>query len=165
MTVNFRVRLDDGIISEDHAGNYANPIPYTRDDYKSPTLIRKSLETCRRAGTTVMAGTTNNVPTVLPRANCDLTFSIVTNWSSFLRGGEKTSDEDDSMNWSNGLQLIRHLPIIYPNRMIEKMPKRMTFLVIFSNGLEDIGCMLIAPGRVMEEIDSCGVVEELIAEF
>ena len=54
--MNFRGRLDDGItITEDHAGNYANPIPYTGEDYKSAMLIRKSLETCRRAG--MVAGT------------------------------------------------------------------------------------------------------------
>ena len=71
---------------------------------------------------------------------------------------------DDGMDWYNdGLKFIHHLPIIYP-RMISVLKKRMSFLVIFSSG-DDIGCMLIAPGRVMEEIDTCGVVKEMIAEF
>ena len=70
------------------------------------------------------------------------------------------------MNWSNSqsIKLIRHLPIICPKRMISKMPKRMSTLIIFSSG-EDMGCALIAPGRVMEEIDICGVVKETIAKF
>jgi hypothetical protein len=163
MSMNFRGRLD--VVNEDHAGNYANPVPYTEDDYKSAALIRKSLETCRRAGT--VAGS-NNVPTVLPRPHPDLTFSVITNWSSFPRHNStnKLGVEDD-MDWKNSLnvELIRHLPIIYPQRMIKKMPKRMSFLVIFSSGPEDIGCLLIAPGQVMQEIDTCGVIKEIIAKF
>ena len=46
-----------------------------------------------------------------------------------------------------------------------KMPKRMSCLVIFLSGAEDAGYVLIAPGRVMEEIDTRGVVKELIAEI
>ena len=106
---------------------------------------------------------------MLPRASPGLTFSIISNWSSFRGGGRgkasQENDSEDDENWNNGLDLIRHLPIIYPNRMMKKIPKRMTFLVIFSSGPEDVGCMLIAIGRVMEEIDTCGVVEEVIAEF
>ena len=163
MSMNFRGRLD--VVNDDHAGNYANPVPYTEDDYKSAALIRKSLETCRRAGT--VAGS-NNVPTVLPRPHPDLTFSVITNWSSFPR--HNSTDKlgvDDDLDWKNSLnvELIRHLPIIYPQRMIKKMPKRMSFLVIFSSGPEDIGCLLIAPGHVMQEIDTCGVIKEIIAKF
>ena len=151
-------------------------IPYTKDDYNSPLLIRKSLDTCRRAGSTVTAGREGNsgvknvVPTMLPRPSSDLTFSVITNWSSFLSNTEKkklanAADEGDT-NWSStqGIKLIRHLPIICPKRMIKKMPKRMSFLVIFSSG-GDVGVALIAPQRVMEEIDCCGVVKEMIAEF
>lgn len=177
MAVNFRKRLD--IVNVDHAGNYANPVPYTKEDYKTAALIRRSLHTCKRAGT-LMGGTDR--PTVLPRPHPDLTFSVITNWSSFLPRGEKAEDENSAaaaatndgddeekgstMNWSNSqsIKLIRHLPIIYPKRMISKMPKRMSTLIIFSSG-EDMGCALIAPGRVMEEIDICGVVKETIAKF
>lgn len=165
MSMNFRGRLD--MVGIDHAGNYANPVPYTEDDYKTAALIRKSLETCRRAGT--VAGT-NNVPTVLPRPQPDLTFSVITNWSSFPFPRHNASDElgdDDDFDWRNSgnVELVRHLPIIYPQRMIKKMPKRMSFLIIFSSGPEDIGCILIAPGHVMPEIDTCGVIKETIAEF
>jgi hypothetical protein len=162
MSMNFRGRLD--LVNEDHAGNYANPVPYTECDYETAPLIRKSLETCRRAGTVVG---TNNMPTVLPRPHPNLTFSVITNWSSFPRHNStvKLGVEDD-MDWKNSrVQLIRHLPIIYSQRMIKKMPKRMSFLVIFSGGPEDIGCLLIAPGHVMQEIDTCGIIKEIIAEF
>ena len=117
-------------------------------------------------------------PTMLPRPSSDLTFSVITNWSSFLSNAEKKKkqandsnaadgdDDDDDTNWSSqgNIKLVRHLPIICPKRMIKKMPKRMSFLVIFSSG-EDVGVALIAPQRVMEEIDCCGVVKEMIAEF
>ena len=157
-------------------------IPYTKDDYNSPLLIRKSLDTCRRAGSIMTAGgegssgVKNVVPTMLPRPSSDLTFSVITNWSSFLSNAEKKKqdnnanatdkDDEDDTNWSSsqGIKLIRHLPIICPKRMIKKMPKRMSFLVIFSSG-GDVGVALIAPQRVMEEIDCCGVVKEMIAEF
>ncbi|KAL7525833.1 hypothetical protein ACHAXR_001180 [Thalassiosira sp. AJA248-18] len=163
MAVNFRGRLG-GLLTEDHVGNYANPLPYTRDDYKSAALIRKSLETCRRAAPPIQrGGVMYDVPTSLPRPHPGLTFSIITNWSAFPSAARDRvqTNEDDKLD----IVLIRHLPIICPKQMMEKMPKRMSFLVIFSSGPEDIGCMLIAPGRVMAEIDGCGVVKEKIAEF
>lgn len=166
MAVNFRQRLD--IVGDDHAGNYVNPIPYTPEDYKSANLIRRSLETCRRAGAAADGEAKNETTTALPRPNSDLTFSVISNWSSFLPVVmDERSSGVDGGDWNNGREvtLIRHLPIVYPERMIETMPKRMSFLIIFSSGPDDIGCVLIAPGRIMEEIDGCGVVEEKIAEF
>ena len=167
MSVNFRRRLD--FLDEDHAGNYANPIPYTKEDYKSPLLIRKSLDNCRRAG--VLMGGTDR-PTVLPRPHAELTFSVITNWTSFLSKSDKEKEQSDDtveeVSWcssSSGINLIRHLPIISPKGMMKDMPKRMSLLVIFSSGVYDIGCALIAPGRVMNEIDNCGVVKEMIARF
>ena len=169
MSVNFRKRL--GILDEDHAGNYANPIPYTKEDYKSPLLIRKSLDNCRRAG--VLMGGTDR-PTVLPRPHAELTFSVITNWTSFLSKTDKDKkqiddtveeEEDSWCSSSSGIKLIRHLPIISPKGMMKDMPKRMSLLIIFSSGVDDIGCALIAPGRVMNEIDNCGVVKEMIARF
>jgi hypothetical protein len=168
MSVNFRKRLD--FLDEDHAGNYANPIPYTKEDYKSPLLIRKSLDNCRRAG--VLMGGTDR-PTVLPRPHAELTFSVITNWTSFLSKTDKekeavvgdTAEEESWCSSSSGINLIRHLPIISPKGMMKDMPKRMSLLIIFSSGVDDIGCALIAPGRVMNEIDHCGVVKELIARF
>jgi len=170
MSVNFRKRLD--ILDEDHAGNYANPIPYTKEDYKSPLLVRKSLDNCRRAG--VLMGGTDR-PTVLPRPHAELTFSVITNWTSFLSksdkekeqsGDNEVAEEEESWcNSSSGINLIRHLPIISPKGMMKDMPKRMSLLIIFSSGVDDIGCALIAPGRVMNEIDNCGVVKEMIARF
>jgi len=168
MSVNFRKRLD--ILDEDHAGNYANPIPYTKEDYKSPLLIRKSLDNCRRAG--VLMGGTDRL-TVLPRPHAELTFSVITNWTSFLSKSDKDKEQSDDTveeeswcNSSSGIKLIRHLPIISPKGMMKDMPKRMSLLIIFSSGVDDIGCALIAPaGRVMNEIDSCGVVKEMIARF
>lgn len=111
-------------------------------------------------------------PSVLPRASRDLTFSIITNWSSFppaaakkrKGSGPATIDEEDEL-FGNDMELIRHLPIICPQSMITTMPKRMSYMVIFSSGPDDIGCILLAPGRVMEEIDGCGVVKEMIATF
>ena len=166
MAVNFRQRLD--IVGDDHAGNYVNPIPYTPEDYKSANLIRRSLETCRRAGAAMDGEAKNEATTELPRPSSDLTFSVISNWSSFLpvkRDERSGGDDDGDCTDGTEMTLIRHLPIVYPGRMIETMPKRMSFLIVFSSGTDDIGCVLIAPGRVMEEIDCCGIVEEKIAEF
>ena len=82
-------------------------------------------------------------------------------------GAINSGKEVEGTDWINSpdVQLIRHLPIFNPKSMIERMPKRMSFLVIFSAGKDDLGCVLIAPGRVMEEIDLCGVVDEIISEF
>ena len=48
--------------------------------------------------------------------------------------------------------------------MIKTMPKRMSFMIIFSSG-QDVGCVVIAPNRVMQEIDLCGLVQGMIAQF
>ena len=63
---------------------------------------------------------------MLPRASPGLTFSIISNWSSFRGGGRgkarQENDGEDDEIWNNGLDLIRNLPIIYPNRMMKKIP-------------------------------------------
>ncbi|KAL9183313.1 hypothetical protein ACHAXT_005100 [Thalassiosira profunda] len=155
------LNVDVGLMT-DHVGNYANPVPYTREDYKSPALIRKSLENCRRAGTAAGTG----AATTLPRAHPELTFSIVTNWSSFRHTEQNDVNREADTEWNDGhgVTLLRHLPVIFP-RMKDESPKRMSFLVIFSSGPDDIGCVVLAPGRAMEEIERCGVVKEMIAEF
>lgn len=169
MAVNLRGRL--AAVAEDHAGNYAHLVPYTAADYHSPALIRRSLDACRRAGAS--PETADGAPTVLPRASPDLTFSVVTNWSSFPPAsgageadanpdGAAASEDDDRAPETT---LVRHLPVINPTRMVEHMPRRMSFMVTFAVDAERIGCMLIAPRRAMDEIDRCGVVRELIAEF
>jgi hypothetical protein len=164
MTVNMRGRID--IVSEDHAGNYHNPVPYTLQDYTTPTMIRESLASCRRAGR--VPG--SNMRTELPHPSSDLTFSIISNWACFrpptTLTEEEEEQEEDNLPWnSEGVSLIRHLPIMFPEKLTKIMPKRMSCLVIFSCGNEDIGCVLMAPGKVMDEIDSCGIVQETIAEF
>jgi hypothetical protein len=160
MAVNLRDRID--IISNNHAGNYNNPISYTPEDYKSPQLIRESLKQCKRAGVVQETG----VPTLLPRSNPDVTFGIVTNWSSFLPVRNIIEeDTENTYQWNNsGVELVRHLPLIYPKQMMETMPNRMSFMVIFSTN-EDIGCVMLAPNRVIQNIDSCGLVKEFIAQF
>ena len=166
MAVNMRGRVD--IVSENFAGNYHNLVPYVdREDYKSPSMIRESLATCRRAGR--VPG--SNMRTELPPPSPDLTFSIISNWASFrppaMREEDKEEDEEgSSLLWnSKGLKLIRHLPIMFPERLTKTLPKRMSFLVIFSCGNDDVGCILMAPERVIDEIDTCGIVQEMIAKF
>ncbi|KAL3796279.1 hypothetical protein HJC23_008599 [Cyclotella cryptica] len=163
MAVNLRDRI--GVVSNNHVGNYNNPISYTQEDYKTPQLIRESLRSCKRSG----VAEENGVPTVLPRAHPGLSFSIVTNWSSFrpLSDTRIIEEDDDDSEWNRNDQLIfvRHVPLMYPKQMLKSMPRRMSFMVIFSSGEEDIGCFLAAPGRVMKEVDSCGLVKEMLAQF
>ncbi|KAL7548160.1 hypothetical protein ACHAWF_011459 [Thalassiosira exigua] len=161
MTVNFRGRIEG--VDDARAGNYAHPVPYARGDYESPKLIRASLGECRRAGTDPATGEGS---TTLPRPRAGLTFGVATNWSSFRPGegsgeGETDEGEDDGA----GAELVRHLPVVFPRRLTRTMPRRMSFLVIFSAGGGEVGCALVAPRRVMEEIDRCGVVGEKVAEF
>lgn len=162
-----RGRVD--IVSEHHAGNYHNPIPYAgREDYKSPMMIRESLATCRRAGRV----SDSNMRTELPHPSPDLTFSIISNWASLRPSSsieEENDDEEENysdLQWnSKGVNLIRHLPIMFPENLSKTLPKRMSFLVIFSCGNDDIGCVLMAPKRVVDEIDTCGIVQEMIAKL
>ena len=161
MAVNLRGRIDG--VTEDHVGNYNNPIPYTKVDYSSPSLIRESLRNCRRGGA---GGSTTS--SVLPRAHPDVTFSVITNWSSFrppaIQTDGRLDEKEDDTLWRNNTNLIRHVPIIYPQKMLRSMPRRMSLMVIYASG-DEVGCVLIAPRRVMEEIDTCGIAESMIAQF
>ena len=160
MAVNLRDRIN--IVSNDHVGNYNNPISYTPVDYKSPQLIRESLKQFKRAGVV------DGFSTTLPWAKPQTTFSIVTNWSSFApieqNQVEKEAVEEDTTQNLINARLIRHTPLIFPKQMYKTMPKRMSFMVIFSSG-DDLGCVMLAPCTVMQKIDSCGVVKEMIAQF
>lgn len=160
MAVNLRDRID--LVSNNHVGNYCNPIPYTSEDFRSPQLIHESLKRCKRSGVSDTGG-----PTMLPRANPDVTFSIVTNWSSFrpLPYQPVVEHDEDECGWNNNVVLIRHLPLVCPKQMFSIMPKRMSFMVIFSSGKDDIGVVILAPNRVVEEIGVCGIVKDMIAEF
>jgi hypothetical protein len=72
---------------------------------------------------------------------------------------------ENTYQWNNsGVELVRHLPLLYPKQMMETMPNRMSFMVIFSTN-EDIGCVMLAPNRVIQNIDFCGLVKEFIAQF
>ncbi|KAL7449087.1 hypothetical protein ACHAWC_002128, partial [Mediolabrus comicus] len=143
MAVNMRGRVD--IVSEDHAGNYHNPLPYTEEDYKTPSMIRESLGTYRRAGR--VPGT--NQLTELPRPSPDLTFSIISNWASFrpssnlLEVKEEEDEDEDKLPWHDGLSLICHLPIMFPEALAKKMPQRMSYLIMFPYSNEDMGCILM----------------------
>ena len=145
MAVNMRGRVD--IVSEDHAGNYHNPIPYTEEDYKTPSMIRESLGTYRRAGR--VPGT--NQLTELPRPSPDLTFSIISNWASFRPSSnlleeveeEEENEDEDKLPWLDGLSLICHLPIMFPEALAKKMPQRMSYLIMFPYSNDDMGCILM----------------------
>ena len=106
-------------------------------------------------------------PTVLPKEHTDVTFSVITNWSSLPSVALAEEMGSDDGHWSNNenIQLLRHLPIVYPKCILATPPKQTSFLVIFSSGPDDLGCVLLPPGRLMDEIDSCRILKEMIAEF
>ncbi|GAB5359136.1 hypothetical protein AAMO2058_000518600 [Amorphochlora amoebiformis] len=75
MAVNFRNRLPS--CTDMDAGNYTNVIMYREQDYSSPVLIRKSLETFRRAAKPATA-----LPSPWETLR-SLRMHAMTNWSTF----------------------------------------------------------------------------------
>jgi hypothetical protein len=78
----------------------------------------------------------------------------------------RRESEDIFSGWSDndGVTFVRHLPLIYPRQLIKSMPKRMSFMIIFSSG-PNVGCVIFAPNRVVKEIDSSGLVQDMIAQL
>jgi len=95
MATNCRGRVSE--IHERLAGNYANGISYRKADFCTPSLIRKSLQTMRRA---------SSPPTTLPNW-VELVkgrFGIISNWSTFYK----------DVNIPNA-KLIMHYPLLFGN--------------------------------------------------
>jgi hypothetical protein len=163
MAVNMRGRVD--IVSEDHAGNYHNPLPYTEEDYKTPSMIRESLGTSyRRAGR--VSGT--NQLTELPRPSPDLTFSIISNWASFrpssnlLKEEDEENEDEDKLPWLGDLSLICHLPIMFPEALAKKMPQRMSYLIMFPYSNEDMGCILMVSKQCIVSLSIAFIIYQTL---
>jgi len=79
MAVNFRNKIS--CIGDSHAGNYENCIFYRPPDFATPSLVRKSVSSLRRASTP---------PTRLLQGTELLSqvATLVTNWATFDRGLE-----------------------------------------------------------------------------
>ena len=99
---------------------------------------------------------------MLPREHTDVTFSVITNWSSLPSVALAEEMGSDDGHWSNNenIQLLRHLLIVYPKCMLVTPPKQTSFLVIFSSGPNDLGCVLLMSGHLMDEIGSCRILRD-----
>ena len=107
MTINFRNRIEGH--SNMHAGNYYNHIFYQRDDIASASLIRKSIQTYKRA----ITGTT--MPSLFRRMVG--TKAMGTNWCTFA-----------APNDLDGCEEIFQIPLL---DTIEALPYHIVHLCIF----------------------------------
>ena len=81
-------------------------------------------------------------PIMLPSTHMEITFSVITNWSSLPSFALADEMGSDNGNWSNNedIKLLRYLPIIYQQHMLATLPTK-PFLVIFSSGSDDFRCV------------------------
>mmetsp|Transcript_11540 Transcript_11540/g.17854 ORF Transcript_11540/g.17854 Transcript_11540/m.17854 type:complete len:482 (+) Transcript_11540:150-1595(+) len=169
MAYNFRNRLPGCDLTNQHAGNYQNPIPYTDRDYNTPQLIEQSLEDAKRV-------TTRHAQ--IPPHKWNATYSMSSNWNTFHASSPKLNLGHD------GIQEVMHLPLY---GQLDHVPPHLSLLCLFATSPEHtmndeneqeekkgeetiqqkrrLGAFVVAPASAIQKIESCGLVEEMISTF
>lgn len=134
MVINLRSRLD--ILSENDVGNYENFIFYRKEDYASPSLIRKSLIQCRRVVTQ-----DQKLPTLYESSSEKE--AVVTNWYTLAKAIE-----------IEGCKEELHLPIVTSKSWSSTIP----LMIIFRAKEGKVGLCYFKTGEV-NHLDHCPFTE------
>eukprot|EP00593_Proboscia_inermis_P009525 CAMPEP_0171308820 /NCGR_PEP_ID=MMETSP0816-20121228/18939_1 /TAXON_ID=420281 /ORGANISM="Proboscia inermis, Strain CCAP1064/1" /LENGTH=152 /DNA_ID=CAMNT_0011791957 /DNA_START=199 /DNA_END=657 /DNA_ORIENTATION=+ len=152
MAINFRGRIDG--CTDDDVGNYEDLLSYTKDDYVTPSLIRKSVSgPYRRAGN-------GKMPSNWEHATRG-TYAAITNWATFARDIQVGGVKDAAARPTK--QLI-HVPLFdFP-----KATPACTFgsMVMFKPKEGDVAVLIGGKQELIDKIKSSGMVgEPLDMEF
>jgi hypothetical protein len=147
-----QLRNDLDILSVNDAGNYNNPIPYTKADYATPQLIRDSIRTGRRCG--ISSETGQRMP--LPKMTTGKIFAFGIDWNKhFPSGGIDYETE--------GIEEDLHIPLLTAEELCTYSSKmRCCLLFTAKTGtLENrIGAFVVAKKEICDRILSSGIVDE-----
>lgn len=140
------------VLTDVDAGHYTYAVPFMDNDYKTPLLIRDSLERGRRVGVG-----SSGAYTSLPLLGLDATFSICPDYGVLL---------EDDLDLGGGSRQELHLPL-YTTEGLSVIPPKVSTLISFSPGgaTGNVGAFVVAPKSKVEEIESSGVVKEILAKF
>ena len=151
MAINFRGRVDN--CGESDVGNYEELIAYTKQDYKFPALIRKSISAppYRRAGN-------GHMPTNMEHLSC--TYGAITNWATFakeLKIGNTTGDDKGTITQT------LHIPLFdFP-----KSTPACIFgaIVIFKPKEGSVGALVAGKQELIDAIKGSGMVGQSLEDF
>lgn len=131
-------------------------------DYATPELIEKSFFRAKRCGSN------DDEPTPpLPNFRRGATYSVVT------VGPRLITSSEELVAGNGDFRPVLHMPL-HNVQHLDVLPSKLSYLEIFlavpstddeKDAKERIGVFVIAPESVMPDIESCGIVEEIIAEF
>jgi hypothetical protein len=144
------------ILSVNDAGNYNNPIPYTKADYTTPQLIRDSILTGRRCG--ISSDTGERVP--LPKITSGKTFALGLDWNKHFSSG---------MNYdTEGIEEDLHIPLLTAEELCTYSTKMCCCLLFRAKtgnvGTQTnenrIGAFVVAKKEICDRILSSGIIDE-----
>jgi hypothetical protein len=170
------------VLSDTHAGNYNNPIPYTKADYATPYLIRDSLQTCRRSAkipipeTSTVSGSVSTSITPLPKISTGKSFALGIDWNQFYPQAIQFRSDDQE---DYGIEEDLHLPLFTAADLLA-FPSKISTCVLFTakngattssgeEGSDDdddsapkqrIGVFVVAKKEVCEIVMASGIVDE-----
>jgi len=140
MAINLRGRIEGCRFTD--AGNYEDMLCYMPPDFKSPSLIRKSINTLERASEpkTELPGTLAKL-----RSHC----GFITNWSTFVEASHIPGCEEDL-----------HLPLY---DLVSTMPYNWTLCIIFRQRPGKLGLFIAGqPSKVKLLRSSLGPMGDAI---
>jgi hypothetical protein len=167
------------VLSERHAGNYNNPIPYTKADYATPYLIRESLQTCRRCGripikaTTTVNGDVTSSLTPLPKIGTGKSFALGVDWNdAYPKPLQLCTETDD-------IEEDLHLPLFTASDLLA-LPSKISMCLLFTakTGTNDsssggggegdddsrpeqrIGAFIVAKKDICDRVMASGIIDE-----
>ena len=132
------------VLSECDAGNYSTPIPYTKDDFRTPHQIKESIKRGKRY--TASHSTTYETTSKLPEITTGYTFALGIDWEqhvskrywktskddtkivSSINGDDNNNDNDDD---NDSIEEDFHVPY-FTERDIAVIPPRMNSCLFFT---------------------------------
>lgn len=149
----FRQQLP--ILNSLDAGNYNNPIPFTRDDYSTPQQIHGALEAGRRSGSSL-----SGAPLApLPHVSTGKSLSIGVDWNRLSPKGTVPDEE--------GIVEDLHIPL-FSVADLHTIPSKMAVLIMFTavarrnddgDSCPQIGVFVVASKEICERVAQSGVID------
>ncbi|KAG7343352.1 hypothetical protein IV203_021297 [Nitzschia inconspicua] len=141
------LRSDLDVLSENDAGTYSNPIPYTHDDFATPQLIRDSIQIGRRSG--VSSETGERIP--LPRITTGKTFALGLDWNRHHPNTTFSGTED--------IVEDLHIPLLTAEELCS-FSSKISCCILFTANSQRIGAFVVAKKEICDRILGSGIVDE-----
>lgn len=149
------LRAELPVLNDLDAGNYNNPIPFTKDDYSTPQQIHGAVKVGKRSGSSLSGAPLEP----LPRNSSDMSFAVGVDWNKHFPEGTTYEDEE-------GVVQELHIPL-FSVADLHTIPSTMAAFILFTavtNHQKDddppqIGAFVVASKDVCERVAQSGIID------